>query len=162
MEMVIDRRSRWFHNLARAPVHLYRWNLGWLLGHRFLLLVHVGRRSGRRYETVVEVVRWERDGEVVVVSGWGAAADWFRNVLAKPQVEVVIGVERFTATHRVLPIDEAAEVLTDYERRNRWMRPLVNRMLGYLVGWRYTGSAEARRRVVEQLPMVAFRKAGTV
>jgi len=40
------------------------------------------------------------------------------------------------------------------------MRPVVNRMLGYLVGWRYTGSAEARRRVVEQLPMVAFDKAG--
>lgn len=129
-----------------------------MLGHRFLLLVHVGRRSGRSYETVVEVVRWERDGEVAVVSGWGGAADWFRNVLATPKVEVVIGSERFTATHRVLPIEEAAEALADYERRNRWMRPVVNRMLGYLLGWRYTGTAEARRRAVEQLPMVAFRR----
>jgi hypothetical protein len=29
-------------------------------------------------------------------------------------------------------------------------------MLGRLVGWRYDGSPAARRRVVEQLPMVAF------
>ncbi len=115
-----------------------------------------------RYEAVVEVVRWERDGEVVVASGWGGAADWFRNVHAKSQVEIVVGSDRITAAHRILPMDKAAEVLADYERRNRWMRPLVYRMLGYLLGWRYTGSADARRRAVEQLPMVAFRRAGTV
>src|SRR5215212_2285634 len=31
----------------RLPIYLYRLDLGWLLGHRFLLLVHRGRESGR-------------------------------------------------------------------------------------------------------------------
>jgi hypothetical protein len=57
----------------------------------------------------------------------------------------------------VVPHDEAAHILADYEYRNRYVRPVINQMLGYLVGWRYDSSPEARRRLVEQLPMVAFQ-----
>jgi hypothetical protein len=41
-----------------APVSLYRLHLGWLLGHRFLLLTHTGRRSGLRRQTVLEVMEY--------------------------------------------------------------------------------------------------------
>jgi hypothetical protein len=30
--------------------------LGWLLGNRFLMLIHTGRHSGRLHQTVIEVV----------------------------------------------------------------------------------------------------------
>ena len=30
---------------VRLPIYLYRLNLGWLLGHRFILLVHRGVRA---------------------------------------------------------------------------------------------------------------------
>jgi hypothetical protein len=43
----------------RLPIYLYRLDLGWLLGHRFLLLVHQGRRSGLLRETVLEVLLYE-------------------------------------------------------------------------------------------------------
>ena len=46
---------RW---LFRLPVYLYRCHCGGLLGHRFLLLIHRGRRTGRRYETVLEVMEY--------------------------------------------------------------------------------------------------------
>jgi hypothetical protein len=60
----------------RLPIYLYRLNLGWLLGHRFLLLVHRGRRSGLRRETVLEVVRYNpATKESVVLSAWGERAD---------------------------------------------------------------------------------------
>jgi hypothetical protein len=39
----------------RLPIYLYRLDLGRLLGHRFLLLVHQGRRSGLLRETALEV-----------------------------------------------------------------------------------------------------------
>jgi hypothetical protein len=56
----------------RLPVYLYRLGLGRLLGHRFLLLTHRGRRSGRVYQTALEVVRYEPSSrEVVAASGWG-------------------------------------------------------------------------------------------
>jgi hypothetical protein len=39
----------------RLPIYLYRLDLGRLLGHRFLLLVHRGRESGLLRETALEV-----------------------------------------------------------------------------------------------------------
>ena len=54
----------------RLPVYLYRANLGWLLGHRGLLLTHRGRKSGRVYQTVLEVIRYDpATCESVVLSG---------------------------------------------------------------------------------------------
>ena len=48
--------SRW---LFRMPIGLYRLRLGWLLGDRFLLLHHTGRKSGLPRQAVVEVVTRE-------------------------------------------------------------------------------------------------------
>ena len=156
---MIDRERPWVRRLFKAPVRLYRRRLGWVLGNRFLLLEHHGRRSGRRYETVLEVVGRDPDGEVMVISGWGPAADWYRNVIAGGGVRITSGRESFLADHRVVPPNEAVRVLADYEERNRWVRPVINRMLASMVGWPYDGSPEARRRLTEQLPMVAFRRA---
>jgi hypothetical protein len=35
-----------------------------------------------------------------------------------------------------------------YERRNRWIAPMVHCALSWLVGWRYDGSETARQRRV--------------
>src|SRR5207248_4487384 len=40
-------------------VALYSAHAGRLLGHRFLLLAHCGRRTGRVYRAVLEVVAWD-------------------------------------------------------------------------------------------------------
>jgi deazaflavin-dependent oxidoreductase (nitroreductase family) len=146
---------RW---LLRVPVYLYRWRLGWLLGHRFLLLIHIGRRSGRRYSTVLEIVEYHPKGpEAVVISGFGPNANWLRNIAANPNPEVVIGSRHFSAVHRILDQDEAARVLAGYEQRNRFAIPIIRAVLSRLLGWHYDGSDEHRHRVAAQLPFVAFR-----
>ena len=145
--------------LLRAPVALYRLRLGFLLGRRFLLLTHRGRRSGRLYRTVVEVVRF--DGarhEAIAMSGWGRNSSWYRNVVADGAVEVALGRERFVPQVRVLEPDEAAAAFADYERRNRFAAPVVRAVLSRLAGFPYDGSAEARLRLVETLPLVGFRR----
>ena len=43
----------------RLPIYLYRLNLGWTLGHRFLLFVHLGRKSGLLRETVLKVILYD-------------------------------------------------------------------------------------------------------
>ena len=145
----------------RAPLALYDCGLGWVLGERFLCLAHVGRRSGRRYRTVLAVVgRCPRQGEVVVLSGWGRAADWFRNVQAGGAVEVTVGRRRFRPAWRLLDEDEAVDVLAAYEQRMRWFAPLVRRVFTRLVGWNYDGSDDSRRRLVRELPLVGLRPAG--
>lgn len=45
----------------RLPIWLYRMQLGWVLGERFLLLTRTGRKSGRMYQTIIEVVRHDKE-----------------------------------------------------------------------------------------------------
>ncbi len=146
---------RW---LFRAPVYLYRWRCGWLLGHRFLLLVHIGRHTGLRHETVLEVVEYRRERcEAVVISGFGPTADWLRNIGATPSLEVVIGSRRFAASYRILGPEEAVTVIESYERRHPLTAPIIRAVLSRLVGWSYAGNPGDRRKVAAQLPFIAFR-----
>ena len=55
--------------ILRAPLLLYRVRLGWLLGSRFVYIVHRGRRSGAIREVMVEAVRLEtHPPEVTVIA----------------------------------------------------------------------------------------------
>jgi deazaflavin-dependent oxidoreductase (nitroreductase family) len=147
--------------LLRLPVWLYRWRLGFLLGHRFLLLVHTGRRSGLRRETVLEVVRYDRArSEAVVAAGWGRRTQWLHNVEAGLAVEVWIGRERFAPEYRTLEREEAQAILESYERGSGLPKPLVRAVLSRLLGWRYDGTRAARLRAADQLPLIGFRPRG--
>jgi deazaflavin-dependent oxidoreductase (nitroreductase family) len=143
--------------LLRVPARLYQWDAGWLLGQRFLLLTHVGRRTGQRHQTVLEVIgRRPEVGEFLVLAGWGRSADWYRNIEAHPTIEVAVGRRRFSPAHRKLSEPEAAAVLPDYERRNRLMAPVVRLMLSWLVRWRSDASNDARYQLVRELPVMGF------
>jgi hypothetical protein len=82
--------------------------------------------------------------------------DSLRNIEAKPGEEVTVGSRHFRASHRYLGEDEAAGVIQDYENRNRFMSAIVRRAFSWLLGWRYNGSEDDRRRLVRQLPLIAF------
>jgi deazaflavin-dependent oxidoreductase (nitroreductase family) len=143
-----------------VPNAWYDKGFGAVLGHRFLRLEHIGRRSGRRFSVVLEVVRYDRrTGEATVISGFGAGADWLRNVRSGSPASVDFGRGPRPAAYRILALEEAFEVYAAYERRNLLIAPLVRWTLTALLGWRYDGSAAARERMVRELPMVAFRPA---
>ena len=92
-----------------APWLAYCFGLGWLLGHRVVLLEHRGRTTGRPVRTVLHVVRWDpATRHVLIAVGSGPGTDWYRNVLAHPLVRVTIGRERNVLGCAVpLPDDEA-------------------------------------------------------
>ncbi|WP_018177791.1 nitroreductase family deazaflavin-dependent oxidoreductase [Jongsikchunia kroppenstedtii] len=77
--------------VVRAPLFLYRHGLGWVLGHRMLMLEHLGRRSGQSRYVCLEVVDNPADGVLVVASGFGDRAQWFRNLQANGAARVSIG-----------------------------------------------------------------------
>ena len=144
----------------RLPVYVYHWRLGWLFGHRFLLLSHTGRRTGRYHETVLEVLEYRKAArEAVVMSGFGRNANWLRNIATSRRCEVTIGAHQFVAAHRFLEADEAVGVLSAYERHHRLLAPLIHLVLTRLLGWRYHGHDGERRRLVAQLPLIGFRPA---
>ena len=91
------------------------------------------------------------------MSAFGPNADWFRNIEATPNPEVVIGSRRFIAGHRVLDQEEAVEVIAGYEQRNWFIAPIIRLVLSRLLGWRYKGCEGDRRPLVARLPFIAFR-----
>ncbi len=152
-----DRPGLILRLVLRAPLVLYQRRLGWLLGRRFLLLDHVGRDSGDHHQTVLEVIHYDSSsGEAVVMSGWGTRSDWYRNIEVAGQAKVTLGRQTMDVNAHKLDDREAVKVLADYERRNRWIKPIVRRVLSRLAGFNYDGTEEGRLCLVQQLPLVGF------
>jgi deazaflavin-dependent oxidoreductase (nitroreductase family) len=79
----------------------------WRPGVFTLLLTTTGRRSGRPY-TAPLIYGRDGDDYVVVASKGGAPdhPDWYRNLEAKPQVELQVGAEVLDATARTATGEE--------------------------------------------------------
>jgi deazaflavin-dependent oxidoreductase (nitroreductase family) len=125
--------------LARAPVWLYRARLGFLFGNRFLLIEHIGRRTGSARYVVVEVVERPGADRYVVASGFGERAQWFRNVLVTPRVRVSVGRRRLVpADASVLDPADAAAAVRRYRTAHPWawrvLRPLLERIAPAVAG----------------------------
>lgn len=149
-----SRPTRALRLAFRLPIYAYRLNLGWLLGHRGLLLIHRGRKSGRVYQTVLEVVRYDpATRESTTLSGWGERADWYRNIKASPALEVRTGRERYVPEQRFLAPEENHAAVSDYARRH----PLAFQFLARAFGYPLDGTEAERRTFAESLRLVAFR-----
>ncbi len=137
----------------RAPIGLYRLGLGWLLGHRFLLLTHTGRKSGQPRQTVLEVVRYDPIRHIFyVASGWGKQSNWYRNVSANPQVTIRSGRIQMTALAHPLSPEMAGDELVNYAQRH----PQAMRELARFMGYRLDGSEADIRSLGETIPIIAF------
>jgi deazaflavin-dependent oxidoreductase (nitroreductase family) len=145
----------WLRVLLRLPVLLYRLRLGWLLGHRFLLLTYVGRKSGLQRRTVLEVVCYTRESRTcLVASGWGEKAQWFKNILARPEVAVILGMQTYPARAQRLPRSEAAQAFREYADRHPWAIKHLTRLM---VGTPYQGLEDDFVWLAEHVPLVALR-----
>jgi deazaflavin-dependent oxidoreductase (nitroreductase family) len=137
----------------RLPLLLYRRGWGWVLGDTFLLLVHAGRKTGKRYSTVAMVLRYEpHTREAVICSAWGQDADWIRNIRAHPALQVQIGRQSFIPQQRFLTQDESLAVLAGFRRRH----PHRSRLLASVLGWGDLGSDAAAREFVSTRPFVSL------
>ena len=87
------------------PKVAHRFNQGKPPAKFILLLTTTGRKSGLPRKTPLQFE--EIEGKYYVSSGRGNAADWYKNILANPQVEVQIQARRFRGI---------AEPVTDPER----------------------------------------------
>ena len=141
----------------RLPIWIYRLHLGFLLGERFVLLEHIGRKSGLRRYAVLEVIG--KDAHPLtycVASGFGERSQWFRNVLAHPEVAVQVGRRRYRARARRLPYEEAVARLQAYARAH----PRALQELARLLHYPYDGSEASLRAMAEIVPVVCFRITG--
>lgn len=151
------RIPRW---LARSPIPLLRHGFGWLLGPRFLLLEHIGRRSGLPRYVALEVVGVGR-GEWYVVSAYGEHAQWFRNIVRQPRVRVWwLRLREIPCEATVLDRIAAREVFTNYVQRNpRLARALARWTTGASRGLDRTELVEHFTREVPLVSLSADRRA---
>jgi len=113
----------WRHWLFKAPTHLWRLGLGWLVGRLFVLITHTGRQSGLPRRTVVEY--YTLNDRKYAVAAFGETAQWCLNILADPRVTLqsVDGIESARAV-RVTDDEELATVIRLFKRHDppltRW------------------------------------------
>ncbi len=116
-----------------------------------MLLVHTGRVSGEPRQVVLEVVERDRTtGAVSVASGFGPQADWYRNVLANPEVTFQVGRHGYDGVARPLSSDEGARLMARYAPQH----PRAARRLSAFMGFEVDGSVEDYRAVGERIPFV--------
>lgn len=143
--------------LAHLPIVMYRLRLGWLLGQRFVLLQHTGRKSGQVRKTIVEVIGHDRASDTYyVASGWGKRAHWYQNLLATPEITIQVGRRHMSVYAEPVALAEGVRVLLEYRQNH----PLATRELSRVL----TGAnlakaspAELECIVQETLPIVALR-----
>ena len=88
----LDRLRRGFKRFNVFMLFLWRLGLGrWFdvwpkVGGRIMVLVHTGRKSGIQRRTPVNYTLVDND--IICVAGFGALADWYRNIKRNPRVEV--------------------------------------------------------------------------
>lgn len=112
-------------SFVRAPIWLYRHRLGWLLGRRVFMLEHTGRTSGLARYVCLEVLDRPTPDVMVVASGFGTQAQWYRNVRANPDCRVSIGTGiGLPARARMLSRPESEAALRRYQQAHpqAWRR----------------------------------------
>jgi deazaflavin-dependent oxidoreductase (nitroreductase family) len=140
----------------RAPILFYRLGLGGLLGERFLLLNHTGRKSGLPRQAVLEVVQHDEEtGVYIVASGFSEKSDWYQNVMAQPEITIQVGSKHMAARAERLALPQAIEVMLDYNHRH----PSALRTLAGILGYRTDGSEEDVRFLAGVIPIVALKTA---
>lgn len=144
--------------LLHLPVVLQRHGFGRLLGSRVLIIEHTGRRTGRCYQTPVEVVAHEsHPTSWTVVAAWGGRPSWLANIEAAAAPAVMVAGRRYDApVQQRLDPDEACDVLTAYVCAH----PFAARLLCRALGWPDQRTPGALRRITRTVPLFRFAPAG--
>jgi len=111
---------RIFHAMNPIIVFMLRIGLGWTMNimpsvsGRIMVIKHRGRKSGKEYLTPVNYA--VVDGEAYCTAGFGSSCDWFRNIMANPEVQLWLSEGKRKAR---------AEDVSDSPRRVFLMRQVI-------------------------------------
>lgn len=125
---VLRRIFRFINRYFMVP--MFRLGLGAFIGNPvtgyIMVLKTRGRKSGLpRYAPVNYAIL---NGGVYCLAGWGRASDWYRNLVANPQIELILPGGTFTGR---------AETVADVDEKRIAMRQVLKNggFAGYLEGF---------------------------
>jgi deazaflavin-dependent oxidoreductase (nitroreductase family) len=109
-----------FRVLNKFMVFMWKIGLGRFLniwpsvGGRIMIIKHVGRKSGQ--VRLVPVNYAVVTDEIYCTAGFGSSSDWYRNIVANPQVELWLPGKKIQAR---------AEDVSDAPQRAAWLRAVI-------------------------------------
>ncbi len=140
----------------KMPLFFYRRGLGWIFGKRFMVLTHVGRRSGTVYQSVLAVLAFDPGTrEIKAVAPW-SSSNWFRNIQATPALEVQTAGMRYVPRQRFLSPEEIATAFVQFRRE----QPIFSRIVARIPGWKIDSTYEEFLELAQTLRGVAFEPKG--
>ena len=136
----------------RFPIALYRAGFGWLFGNRLLLLNHVGRKSGKQRQVVLEVAHHDKTTNTFIVNvGFGKSSDWYQNIQKNPDITIMVGKNAINVHAEDLSSKEGGDIMVDYLRKH----PIEAKMASF-IGYRVKSNEEDFRALGEELSFVKF------
>lgn len=145
-----ENMKRTFYKFSKyGPKTAYKIGLAPLIGRVVLLLTTTGRKSGLPRVTPLQYELI--DGAYIVAAVFGIKADWVRNLLAKPEVEVRVKNQNFKAQASVIT---DVEELTDFVEYRIRKRP---RLIGFILrldGFKGKPTREELKNYLEGRAMV--------
>ncbi len=139
----------------RAPIWLYKLNLGWLMGNRMLKITHTGRVSGEPRQVVLEVVKHDPTNDTYyIAAAWGEKSDWVKNIRANPQVKVQVGRRKFDMLAEELTPEQGEATILDYSQRH----PTAMKNLASYMGYQLDGSEADYRELGRMLLMFSLTR----
>lgn len=144
----------WLKFFFKIPVYITRMGFaGWesLFGLEWMLLTTIGRKSGKKRYTMVDVLLYECETDTYFIeAGFGKKSDWYRNIQAHPIFEAQVRRRKFQATAEELPPDKTGDIIITFVRR----RPAYAKSVMEMTGVTFT-TEEELRRIASQWPLLA-------
>lgn len=97
-----DQLRKIFRSFNKFMVFLWKLGLAdWInlfptVSGQILVLTHTGRKTGNKHQTPVNYALI--DGDLYVTAGFGAVADWYKNIQKQPEVEIWLTEGRWNGT----------------------------------------------------------------
>jgi deazaflavin-dependent oxidoreductase (nitroreductase family) len=121
--------SRLFY---RFPILLYKVGLGWIFGKRFLLLNHIGRKSGLPRKVVLEVPYYNKETNTYYVnSGFGPKSDWFRNITKQPMNIIQVGNKIHMVIAKQVNPEESGQIMLRFAKTYPFEPKYIAKAVGY-------------------------------
>lgn len=128
----------------KVPLFMHKLGLGgWerLIGAQWMLLTTTGRKTGKRRETLVDVMDYNTTTDTYFIeAAYGAHADWYKNIQAQPIFQAQVGRRKFTANAKELDQQDTGEMLVQFFRR----KPAYTRSVMAMVGLKFKDENELR------------------
>ena len=144
MQGLEKRPSALLKFFFKVPLLMHKIGFGgWerLIGAQWMLITTIGRKTGKRRETMVDLMDYDKANDTYYIeAAYGARADWYKNIQSNPIFEAQVGRRKFKARAGALSTEGASEMLVQFYRQ----KPTCTRSVMAMAGMKFNGEYELR------------------